>query len=186
MAESAEALLRKRAMESMLRKKSDTTSESRPIEPKGAPLPPPASAPPAMLPVRAPADDKEDGEIEDDVSIAPSESALSAGSETASKFAEMANAAEGVSFAIKSTKPITVKTVSNLDVGGQNPLSEGVKTTSILEGSAKVVCMFCAALNLNLLHFNSVLATLNFLLPLKTEHIFGAGVEGKGERLSTP
>jgi hypothetical protein len=55
MSESAEALLRKKAMESMLRKKSDT--EARPTETE----------------VKRPAelDDKEDGEVEDE---APSES----------------------------------------------------------------------------------------------------------------
>ncbi len=133
-------------MESMLRKKSDT-NESRPVETKGAPLPPPASAPP-MHTVRAPVEDKEDGEIEDEITIAPSESVSSAISETGSNLGEMTNATEGVSFGIKSVKPKMVSKGSNLDVGGQNPLSEGTKTTSTLEGSAKVVD-FTALMNLH-------------------------------------
>ena len=138
MSESAEALLRRRAMESMLRKKKDDTPiESRTIETKGASLPPPVSAPP-MQPVRAPVEDIEDGEIEDDAPIAPCESVLGASSETGSNINEVATAAQGISFGIKSIKPITVSKGSNLDAGGQNPLSESTKPTSKLEGSAKV------------------------------------------------
>ena len=156
MSESAEALLRKRAMESMLRKKSDTTNESRSIETKDAPLPPPAGAPPIqpVVPVRVPVEeDKEDGEIEDETPIAPSQSI----STKSSSLGEVANTAQSISFGIKSAKPITASKGSKLDVGEKNPLSESTKITPKLDKqvSAKVICCIFL-ISLDSLHFNCI------------------------------